>query len=170
MVNEVQQAGYHKYSFGDNRFSSGVYLYNLYVQEHFNTELPLETGEELTKFARDILREKFLLADIGISGANLIAAETGSLLLVESEGNIRLTTHLPATHIAISGVEKIIENFSDISVFVELLAASGTGQALTSYTNILTFFYNYGKGSVRFIYFFFKNRNILYILKERKQL
>lgn len=107
-------------------------------KEYFKTDLPLESGEELTKFARDILREKFLSADIGISGANLIAAKTGSIFLVESEGNIRLTTHVPTTHIAIAGVEKIIENYSDISVFVELLAASGTGQSLTSYTNILT--------------------------------
>ncbi len=107
-------------------------------KENFDTELPLETGEELTEFARDILREKFLKADIGISGANCIAADSGSILLVESEGNIRLTTHLPATHIAISGIEKIIHKLSDFSVFIELLAASGTGQSLTSYTNILT--------------------------------
>jgi len=57
---------------------------------------------------------------------------------VESEGNIRLSTHLPATHIAIAGIEKIIHNYSDLSVFIELLAASGTGQSLTSYTNIIT--------------------------------
>ena len=107
-------------------------------KEAFDTNLPLETGEELTEFARDILREKFLKADIGISGVNCIAADSGSILLVESEGNIRLTTHLPATHIAISGIEKIIHNYSDLSVFIELLAASGTGQSLTSYTNILT--------------------------------
>jgi iron-sulfur cluster protein len=107
-------------------------------KDHFRTNIPLETGEDLTKFARDILREKFLNADIGISGANLITADTGSILLVESEGNIRLSTHVPATHIAIAGVEKIIQNFNDISVFIELLAASGTGQSLTSYTNIIT--------------------------------
>ncbi|MCB0742774.1 MAG: lactate utilization protein, partial [Ignavibacteriae bacterium] len=107
-------------------------------KDNFNTDLPLETGEELTKFARDILREKFLSADIGISGANCISADTGSILLVESEGNIRLTTHLPATHIAIAGIEKIIHNYKDLAVFIELLAASGTGQSLTSYTNIIT--------------------------------
>ena len=107
-------------------------------KENFDTQLPLESGEELTEFARDILREKFIKADIGISGANCISADSGSILLVESEGNIRLTTHLPATHIAISGIEKIVHNYSDLSVFIELLAASGTGQSLTSYTNILT--------------------------------
>lgn len=106
-------------------------------KRHFNTDKPIETGEELTEFARDILRQKFLSADIGISGANLIAADEGSILLVESEGNIRLTTQLPAVHIAVSGIEKIISRKKDFGIFIELLAASGTGQSLTSYTNIL---------------------------------
>jgi iron-sulfur cluster protein len=106
-------------------------------KRHFNTDKPLNTGEELTEFARDILRQKFLSADIGISGANLIAADEGSILLVESEGNIRLTTQLPAVHIAIAGIEKIISSKKDFGIFIELLAASGTGQSLTSYTNIL---------------------------------
>lgn len=107
-------------------------------KEHFKTDLLLETGEDLTKFARNVLRNKFLAADIGISGANCISADTGSILLVESEGNIRLTTNVPATHIAIAGIEKIIHNYSDLAVFIELLAASGTGQSLTSYTNIIS--------------------------------
>ncbi|MEG8946998.1 LUD domain-containing protein [Rosettibacter firmus] len=106
-------------------------------KNHFVTDKPLNTGEELTQFARDILRNKFLSADIGISGANLIAAEEGAILLVESEGNIRLTTQLPAVHIAIAGIEKIIKSKKDFGVFIQLLAASGTGQLLTSYTNIL---------------------------------
>ncbi len=106
-------------------------------KEHFDTSLPLDTGEDLTEFARLILRQKFLSADVGISGANLIAADEGCLLLVESEGNIRLTTQLPAVHIAIAGIEKIIPSKKDLGTFIELLAASGTGQPLTSYTNIL---------------------------------
>jgi iron-sulfur cluster protein len=106
-------------------------------KRNFQTDRLLETGEELTEFARDILREKFLSADIGISGANLVAADEGSILLVESEGNIRLTTQLPAVHIAIAGIEKIISSKKDFGTFIELLAASGTGQPLTSYTNIL---------------------------------
>src|SRR5262249_1994631 len=72
----------------------------------FQTELPLDTGEELTKFAREKLREKFLRADVGITGANLIAADSGTLMLVESEANIRLTSSLPQLHIAIAGAEK----------------------------------------------------------------
>ncbi len=106
-------------------------------KENIKTEDPLETGEELTAFASKTLREKFLGADVGITGANLISAEEGTILLVESEGNIRLTTHLPAIHIAIAGIEKIIPTRKDFGVFIELLAASATGQVLTSYTNIL---------------------------------
>ena len=106
-------------------------------KENFQTTNPLESGEQLTEFASATLRQKFLSADIGITGANLIAAEEGTILLVESEGNIRLTTHLPAIHIAIAGIEKIIPSKKDFGIFIELLAASATGQSLTSYTNIL---------------------------------
>jgi iron-sulfur cluster protein len=106
-------------------------------KSHFRTDRPLDTGEELTEFARDILRQKFLSADIGISGANLVSAEEGALLLVESEGNIRLTTTLPAVHVAVVGIEKIIPSRAEFGTFIELLAASATGQSLTSYTNIL---------------------------------
>lgn len=104
----------------------------------FQTDQPLDTGEELTKFARERLREKFLHADIGFTGANLIAADTGTLMLVESEGNIRMSSLLPPVHIAIAGVEKIIPARTDMAPFLELLAASGTGQKLTSYTSFLS--------------------------------
>src|SRR5262249_28607419 len=104
----------------------------------FQTRLPLDTGEELTKFAREILRSKFLYADIGITGANLVAADTGTLMLVESEGNIRMTSLLPPVHIAVVGVEKIIGSRQDMAPFVELLAASATGQPLASYTSFLS--------------------------------
>ena len=106
-------------------------------KSHFDTEYPLETGEDLTRFARDILRQKFLSADVGITGANMLEAEGGSLLLVESEGNIRMVTQAPPVHIAIAGIEKIVPTRKEFAVFIELLAASGTGQPLTSYTNIL---------------------------------
>ncbi len=104
----------------------------------FQTDLPLDTGEELTKFARQRLREKFLRADVGVTGANLIAADTGTLMLVESEGNIRMSSFLPPVHIAIAGVEKIIAARREMAPFLELLAASGTGQKLTSYTSFLS--------------------------------
>ena len=107
-------------------------------KSRFQTNLPLDTGEELTVFAREHLRQKFLAADAGISGANLIAAESGTIALVESEGNIRLTSLLPPLHIAIAGVEKVLPSRADFAPFLELLAASGTGQKLSSYTSILT--------------------------------
>ncbi|HVH88842.1 MAG TPA: LUD domain-containing protein [Terriglobales bacterium] len=107
-------------------------------KKKFTTDLPLDTGEELTRFARDILREKFLNADAGVSGANFVTADTGSIVLVESEGNIRLTSQLPPLHIAIAGVEKVLPSREDLAIFIELLAPSSTGQGLTSYTSILT--------------------------------
>lgn len=104
----------------------------------FSTNEPLDTGEELTKFARGRLRQKFLHADVGITGANLIAADTGTIMLVESEGNIRMTYLLPPVHIAIAGIEKVISSRGDIGPFIELLALSGTGQRLSSYTSIIS--------------------------------
>jgi len=103
----------------------------------FKTDEPLETGEELTAFARTRLREKFLKADAGITGANLIAADSGTLMLVESEANIRMTSIVPPLHIAIAGVEKVVPSREDFAAFIELLAASATGQPLASYTSIL---------------------------------
>src|SRR5271167_2136331 len=103
----------------------------------FQTNLPLDTGEELTVFAREKLRQQFIAADAGISGANLIAADSGSLMLVESEGNIRMTMILPPLHIAIAGIEKVVPSRTDFGTFIELLPRSGTGQPLTSYVSIL---------------------------------
>jgi len=104
----------------------------------FKTDLPLDSGEALTRFTRERLRAKFLYADIGITGANLIAADTGTLMFVESEGNIRMASFLPPVHIAISGVEKIIPARSEMAPFLELLAASATGQSLAAYTSFLS--------------------------------
>jgi len=106
-------------------------------KQKFDTELPLDSGEDLTQFARDILRKKFLTADVGISGANVISADSGTIVLVESEGNIRMVTQTPSVHIAIAGIEKVILKKEDLPIFIELLAASGTGQPLSSYTNII---------------------------------
>src|SRR5580704_14837825 len=103
----------------------------------FKTDLPLDSGEELTAFARDRLREKFLNADAGISGANFVAADSGTLVLVESEANIRMTTLVPPLHIAVTGIEKIPPTREDLAPFIELLAASGTGQPMTSYTSVI---------------------------------
>jgi iron-sulfur cluster protein len=106
-------------------------------KEKFNPDVPIETETELTKFARAKLRDKFLLADVGITGANFIAADSGSIALVESEGNVRFCYTVPPVHIALAGVEKVLPSLMDISTFLELLAPSSTGQPLTSYTSVI---------------------------------
>ena len=94
--------------------------------------------EHQTLTARGVLREKFLAADIGISGANFLIADSGAVAVVENEGNARLSTSAPKVHIAIAGIEKMIPRAQDLAVFLKLLARSATGQALTSYTSFLS--------------------------------
>jgi L-lactate dehydrogenase complex protein LldF len=94
--------------------------------------------EELTRFAREVLREKFLNADIGISGCNFAVAETGSIVLVSNEGNARLTTTLPKTHVVLMGMERIVPSWKDLDVLLSLLPRSATGQKITSYVTALT--------------------------------
>ena len=99
---------------------------------------PTEDVTVLTKTARKILRSKFAETTVGISGVNFGVAETGTILILENEGNIRLTTSLPKTHIALMGIEKIIPKFADLDVFLKLLPRSGTGQNLTTYQSLIT--------------------------------
>ena len=94
--------------------------------------------EKQTLIARAVLREKFLAADIGISGANFLVADSGAVVLVENEGNARLTTSAPRIHIAVAGIEKLIPRAQDLAVFLKLLGRSATGQALTVYTSFLS--------------------------------
>ena len=93
--------------------------------------------EKQAAIARARLREKFLAADIGISGANFLVADSGAVVIVENEGNARLTTTAPKIHVAIAGIEKIIPRARDLAVFLKLLARSATGQALPVYTSFL---------------------------------
>lgn len=105
--------------------------------ERFGT--PLEaTAEELTMKARELLREKYKTADIGISGANFLIADTGSIAITENEGNARLTTAFPKIHIAVVGIEKILPSINDLDLFWPLLATHGTGQNLTVYNTLLS--------------------------------
>ena len=94
--------------------------------------------EALAAFARRTLRERFLAADLGITGCNMAVAETGSIVLVENEGNGRMSSSLPRVHVAVMGVERIVETWEQLDLFVNLLARSSTGQHLTTYTNIVT--------------------------------
>jgi L-lactate dehydrogenase complex protein LldF len=111
------------------------------VAEIFTKTLhvPEETvPEKQTAIARAVLRDKFLAADIGISGANFLVADSGAVCLVENEGNARLTTTAPKIHIAVAGIEKVIPRAQDLATFLKLLARSATGQALSVYTSFLS--------------------------------
>ena len=105
----------------------------------FDTDEELSSNPiELTKFARDRVGEKIENADIGMTGANFVVAETGSITLVTNEGNARKTAVTPDTHIAVAGVEKIVPSVNDLDPFVELIAKTGTGQDITAYVSLLT--------------------------------
>jgi L-lactate dehydrogenase complex protein LldF len=94
--------------------------------------------EQLTQAARRQLREVFLTADVGITGANFGVAETGSICLVTNEGNARLTSSLPRVHIALMGMERVVPTLAELAVLLRLLARSATGQKLSTYTTLVT--------------------------------
>ncbi len=95
------------------------------------------TAEDLAGIARRRLRQEFLTADMGITGANFAIAETGMIALTENEGNARLSFSLPRIHVAIVGIEKLIPRLEDLAVLWPLLSTSGTGQALTCYNSLI---------------------------------
>ncbi len=97
------------------------------------TEIP-----ELTREAREALREHFLDADMGISGGNFLVAETGSVALVTNEGNGRMVTTLPRVHVVVTGIEKVIPTLEDLSLLLRLLIRSATGQSISNYVSLLT--------------------------------
>jgi L-lactate dehydrogenase complex protein LldF len=105
--------------------------------EKFNTPIDA-TPQQLTLKARELLRDKYLSADIGITGGNFLIADTGSIALTENEGNARLTTTFPKIHIAIVGIEKLIPSITDLDLFWPMLSTHGTGQNLTVYNTILS--------------------------------
>lgn len=108
------------------------------ISQLFRTHLGTPDSDDpevLAGYARSALRSSFLDADCGISGANFLVAQSGRIVLVENEGNIRLATSLPRLHIAVAGIEKVIPREEDLPVFLKLLARSATGQNLTTYTH-----------------------------------
>lgn len=92
----------------------------------------------LMQEAREVLRTKFVAADVGITGANFLVAETGSTLIVTNEGNGDLTQTLPKTHIVVSSIEKVVPTLEDMTLFLRLLARSATGQEFTVYNTLST--------------------------------
>jgi len=105
--------------------------------ERFGTPIDA-TPEQLTLKARELLREKYVRADAGITGANFLIADTGSIAISENEGNARLSTTFPKIHIAVVGIEKIIPSIADLDLFWPMLATHGTGQNVTVYNTILS--------------------------------
>lgn len=111
------------------------------VGELFHRKLGIdytEVPEELCAFARKRLRQKFLAAELGISGVNFALADTGTVVIVENEGNARLSTTMPRVHIAVMGLEKVIPRFADLPIFLKLLPRSSTGQKQTSYVSFIS--------------------------------
>jgi iron-sulfur cluster protein len=108
-------------------------LFSKEVNERLTSDIP-----RLVKVAREQLRPTFLAADMGISGGNIAVAETGSIVLMTNEGNARLVTSLPKIHIALVGIEKLIEKYADVATILKALPRSATAQLLTSYVSIIT--------------------------------
>ncbi|MFB6299342.1 MAG: LUD domain-containing protein [Halobacteriales archaeon] len=106
--------------------------------EQFDPETPFETAEELTRFARDYLGERIREADLGMTGANFVMAESGSIAIVTNEGNARKCAVTPDTHVAVAGIEKIIPSIEELGPFIELIAKTATGQAIAQYVSVLS--------------------------------
>ncbi len=105
---------------------------------HLPADRPLEQPEEMLDEARTILRKQFLAADVGITGANMLIAETGSTVLVTNEGNADLTQSVPRVQIVIASLEKVVPTLEDATTILRVLARSATGQELSVYTTFTT--------------------------------
>jgi len=112
------------------------------IAKLFAEEVPgvtyTEDVDALIQIGRRVLRHKFAEADIGLSGVNVAVAETGTLCLVENEGNGRMCTTVPKVHIAITGIEKVVEKLEHVPPILSLLTRSATGQSVTTYVNMIS--------------------------------
>lgn len=110
----------------------------LFLHQHQLGERDLTEVQDIVNEAREVIRDHFLTADVGITGANILIAETGTAVVVTNEGNGDLTATLPKMHIITSSIEKVVENWNDASAIIRVLARSATGQDITSYTSFFT--------------------------------
>ena len=108
------------------------------AHQEFAADRPLDEPRQLCDEARAVLRPRFLSADVGITGANFLVAETGSSIIVTHEGNGDLTQILPRVHIVLAGIEKLVPTLEDAATLLRLLARSATGQEFSSYTTLST--------------------------------
>ena len=99
---------------------------------------PTDVPEALTRSARTHLRERFLRAEMGISGVNFGVAETGTLVVFENEGNARMVTTLPRIHVALMGIEKVVPNLAALAVMLRVLPLSATGGRMAEYVSMIT--------------------------------
>jgi len=107
----------------------------------FNAKFGLDissTPEDITAYVRQLLREKFFEAEVGITGANFLIADIGAVCLTENEGNALMSMSFPKVHIVVAGIEKLIPKLRDLDLFWPLLATHGTGQNITVYNSIIT--------------------------------
>lgn len=111
------------------------------VAELFTSKFNLKPGstpQEITLFVRKVLREKFISAEVGVTGANFLIADAGGIVLTENEGNGFMSVAFPKVHIVIAGIEKILPSINDLPLFLPLLATHGTGQQVTVYNSLIT--------------------------------
>jgi L-lactate dehydrogenase complex protein LldF len=109
------------------------------IRDLFQKELgdaPSNSPEDLTMVARRVMRQKYIQADVGFTGANFAIAETGMISITENEGNSRLTSALPKTMITLIGIEKVLPRFADLALFLPMLATAGAGQPMTCYNTM----------------------------------
>jgi L-lactate dehydrogenase complex protein LldF len=133
----IQQAGEHpSHIIAPATHKSKDDIADLFAEKHQTPRL--DDIEELTREAREILRPHFLTADMGITGANFMIAETGSTVIVTNEGNGRMTTTMPRVHVAISSIEKCIPTLDDFALINRLLPRSATGQSISNYVSMTT--------------------------------
>ena len=133
----VQQAGEHPYHIVTPAMHKSKEDVAVLFNEKFG--LPVKsTPEDITAYVRKKLREKFFHADVGITGANFIIADTGSVCVTENEGNGLLSMSFPKVHIVVTGIEKVLPSFRNLDLFWPLLATHGTGQYVTAYNSLIS--------------------------------
>lgn len=118
-----------------------IHLKKEQIAELFKQKLGIDSqpnAPDLTEIARAQLRKQFLQADLGISGANFLIAETGTIVIVSNEGNGRFCTSLPNLHVAVVGIDKVIPNWESASLFLKMLTRSATGQKITTYVSFIS--------------------------------
>ncbi|MEO5570057.1 MAG: LUD domain-containing protein [Bacteroidia bacterium] len=108
------------------------------IEIYHSSNPKVETVEDVVEFTRNVLREKYKNASVGITGANFLIADSGAVSITENEGNAVLCTAMPRVHIVIAGIDKVIPSLNDLDLFLPLLSTFGTGQSLTVYNSIIS--------------------------------